>query len=368
MKNDKPRRHGRRRAATILAAMGVLVLSSGAALLASAGGAQAAQGGHIPVNVCHATDSDTHPYNFITVDADSTKFNGHLGHRNSPNKIWKTAGTFNGVAHTAGQAKPDLIGSYTDEHGVFHLLDGNITSASCADQGTVLTEATADVDFQDPTCANGGVADYDTSGSNVSFSVTSTVKTPGPDVVFQVTATADQGSVFADQSTTKVFDHTFGPAVDPNAPPCVVVSPPDVATADVTFTDPTCSNLNDASYNPTGQHVTFAVTDGSAAAGQDIEVTATADQGAEFDGGATTKVFTHHFTDAVDLDASPCVDVSTPSNPTVEPPVITPTLVHAGLVSDVQHNMRGTQGMVLMGLGTLMLALAGGLVRSGKKA
>jgi len=363
MKNDKPRRQGRRRAATILAAMGVLVLSSGAALFASAGGAQAAQG-HTPVNVCHATNSDSHPYDFITVDADSTQLTAHLAHRNSPNKTWKTAGTFNNVQHAAGAPKPDLIASYTDGKGVFHQLDGDITAASCVDNSTVLDEATADVDFEDPSCANGGVADFDATGSNVTFAITSGSKTPDTDI--EVTATADQGSEFAGGGTTQVFTHHYGPAVDPNAPPCVVVSPPDVATADVTFTDPTCSNLNDASYNPTGQHVTFAVTDGSAAAGQDIEVTATADQGAEFDGGATTKVFTHHFTDAVDLDASPCVDVSTPSNPTT--PVITPTLVHAGLVSDVQDNMRGTQGLVLMGLGTLMLALAGGLVRFGKKA
>ncbi|MFL6062435.1 MAG: hypothetical protein ACJ72E_14470 [Marmoricola sp.] len=364
MKINKPRRHGRRRAATILAAMGVLVLSSGAALFASAGSASAAS---VSVNICHATNSDTHPYNFITVDDDSAKFRGHLMHRNSPNKIWKTAGTFNGVAHTAGQAKPDLIASFTDDQKVFHAYDGNITEASCSDQNTQVSEATADVDWTDPSCANLNEASYDPTGSNVTFSVTSVIKVPAPGVVFQVTATADQGSAFSDgDPKTHVFDHTFGDAVDLNAPPCVVVAPPDVATAAVSFTDPTCSNLNDTSYTPTGQHVTFGVTGGSEGAGKDIEVTATADQGATFAGGGTTKVFTHHFTNAVDLDSSPCVDVSTPSAPT--PGVITPTLVHAGLVSDVQHNMRGTQGMVLMGLGMLMLALAGGLVRTGKKA
>ncbi len=41
-------------------------------------------GGHTPVNVCHATNSDTNPYVFITVDDDSVKFQGHLAHRNTP--------------------------------------------------------------------------------------------------------------------------------------------------------------------------------------------------------------------------------------------------------------------------------------------
>jgi len=46
-------------------------------------------GGHTPVNICHATSSDSNPYVFITVDDDSVKFAGHLAHRNTPNKQWK---------------------------------------------------------------------------------------------------------------------------------------------------------------------------------------------------------------------------------------------------------------------------------------
>ncbi len=67
--------------------------------------------GHTPVNVCHATGSATNPYVFITVDDDSTKLRGHLMHRNEPRSN-----------------KPaDLIGDYTDAHGVFHKYDGVIT-------------------------------------------------------------------------------------------------------------------------------------------------------------------------------------------------------------------------------------------------
>ena len=83
---------------------------------------------------------------FISVDDDSVKFQGHLAHRNNPNKTWKNAGVFNGMPHAAGAAKPDLIGSYTDDQGVFHVADGNITAASC-EAAVVVVEATADVDF-----------------------------------------------------------------------------------------------------------------------------------------------------------------------------------------------------------------------------
>ena len=61
-------------------------------------------GGHTPVNVCHATSSvHTNPYVFITVDDDSTRFQGHLAHRNTPNKTWKSDGIFRGQPVEAGR-------------------------------------------------------------------------------------------------------------------------------------------------------------------------------------------------------------------------------------------------------------------------
>src|SRR3954467_9183707 len=93
---------------------------------------------HVPVNVCHATDSDTNPYEFKTVDDDSTKLigdeheAGHISHRNNPNKIWKNDIFANGVFHPAGSLKADLIQSYTDSDGNFHSYDGDdITEATC---------------------------------------------------------------------------------------------------------------------------------------------------------------------------------------------------------------------------------------------
>lgn len=73
------------------------------------------------VGVCHATSSDTNPYVWIVVDKDSTKYKGHLEHRNEPVHRWKTAGTWNGIPHTAGQAKADFIEG----------IDAGVTEAWC---------------------------------------------------------------------------------------------------------------------------------------------------------------------------------------------------------------------------------------------
>jgi hypothetical protein len=61
------------------------------------------------VGVCHATTSDTNPYVWIVVDKASTQYQGHLQHRNDPNKRWKSAGIWNGVPHIDGTPKPDFI-------------------------------------------------------------------------------------------------------------------------------------------------------------------------------------------------------------------------------------------------------------------
>lgn len=411
----------------------------------------------VKVNVCHATGSDTNPYEYIFVDNDAVKLQGHLDHRQNPQQTWKDAGVFNGVPHAAGDPKPDLIGDFVDDQGDLQVYDGVITEALCNGAVTPVV-ATADVVFVDPSCANPTTASYTTSGTNVTFSVTSGSATPGSaievtataipgaqftggnpttrvfdhvypgavdpnappcvivnppvadstaDVLFvdpscvnlglavflpfgnqvtfaitdgvmlpgqpiEITATANAGHTFADNSTTKVFTHVFGPAVNLNGPPCVIVNPPADAdaTAEVSFVDPTCDNANLATYTTSGNEVTFAITDGAVAPGSAVEVTATANAGHTFADLSTTQVFTHLFSPAADLNAEPCVTVEPPvvnppivtppgSVPLVDPPFAVPTVVRSGLVS--ADDLRGEQGMALLGAGMAMMVLAGGL-------
>lgn len=108
--------HLRRLLATLLVALlalGLSALTSGSWGPLSPQPAKAAtnQPNH-KVGVCHATNSDSNPYRFIVVDMNSTKYKGHLQHRETPNKTWK----YN------NKPKPDLIDG----------LDGPINSlADC---------------------------------------------------------------------------------------------------------------------------------------------------------------------------------------------------------------------------------------------
>ena len=143
-------------------------------------------GGHTPVNVCHATSSDTNPYVFITVDDDSVKFKGHLMHRNSPNKTWKSDGVFRGEDVHAGDPKPDLIGDYTDKDGHLHEYDGDINSKS--DCGTFTPpEVTTPTGSYSQECTDEGVL------------VTVGPLNPGTygDVTWTLTVGSDPQEVFA---------------------------------------------------------------------------------------------------------------------------------------------------------------------------
>lgn len=205
-----------RRVATFVAALGALVMASGVALLVTA---PAANADKTPVNICHATSSDSNPYVFITVDNDSAKLQGHLMQRNDPNKRWKSDGTFNGVPHTKGQPKPEIIGDYIDPEGNPVVLDGIVTEETCGNQDVAEPiETTASVTFTDPTCDNDNTASYATEGDHVTFDLDGTVA-PGESVT--VTATVDDGYTFADDTQSLAFEHTFADAAD-----CTVVTPP----------------------------------------------------------------------------------------------------------------------------------------------
>jgi len=74
-------------------------------------------------------------------------------------------------------------------------------------------------------------------------------------------------------------------------------------TPTVVFHNPSCDEMTaswtgyvNGSADSAGDHVSFAVTAGEVAPGKDVTITATAESGYEFSGGATTKTFTHTFT------------------------------------------------------------------------
>jgi len=141
-----------KRIMVILTAMLVAFLMGGSWAWAGDG---KGQDEHVPVNVCHATSSDSNPFVFITVDDDSVKLRGHLMHRNDPNKTWKSDGLYNGVEHSAGDPKPDRIESYTGTDGVFHELDG--TFDNCDDTTPVQPKPEVTVDTQDRMSCEAGV-------------------------------------------------------------------------------------------------------------------------------------------------------------------------------------------------------------------
>ena len=60
------------------------------------------------VAICHRTASDTNPYVLIEVDEASlpAHFNNLPGH---PAKEWKSAGSWNGAVHVAGDLKSDYL-------------------------------------------------------------------------------------------------------------------------------------------------------------------------------------------------------------------------------------------------------------------
>ena len=127
--------------------------------------------GQEKVVICHATNSDTNPYVVIEVSVASVKFEGHLAHRNSPNKVWKHTTTWNDTTYEAGSAKPDLISDTST-----HTYDGTIvTRAYCSARGTTptptpttsttTTPSTTTTTTPSTTTTTGGTPDTTVSGT-----------------------------------------------------------------------------------------------------------------------------------------------------------------------------------------------------------
>jgi hypothetical protein len=286
---------GAKRAAAIFAVVGAFIMSSGLVLLVSAGTAQA-EG--TPVVVCHATGSDSNPYNTEHPDADSTALAGHEGHRTDTPFTWKDAGFWNGIWHEAGAPKHDYISSYTDNENVFHEEDGaGITDAFCAAQVTGPITVVGAITHSQADCPS-GVETWGTSGDHMSFSPANGTVTPGETVTSTATIT-DPGYQFADGSTSKVLSYTN--TFDPETA-CVVA--PTIVTPAVTLTQPTCTTSADWAGVDTDD-ITYTLESGTPGNGSTITVLATAHSGFAFDAeGTTTTTITKVF-DTYDAEACP---------------------------------------------------------------
>jgi hypothetical protein len=324
------------------------------------------KGEHVPVNVCHATNSDTNPYVFITVDDDSTKFQGHLAHRNDPNKTWKSDGTFNGTAHVAGDAKPDLIQSYTDSDGMFHQLDGNITEDSCINH----EQPPADTPVT-PVGFGTTPAECDVDGTLVipnqpeGVNVTPAPGTYGPGT-YNVTYTAEDGFVLtSDPSGSVTVEAATGdcpvnpvvvtpvlPSVTP--PTCktdgslVIPTQPEGVVATYTFEDPAAP---DDYTGPGNYAVVFTTLDGYTFA----DGTQTAYL-VGVDKAGTNLNCGHKHHDHPGKPDNP-QNPDKPSNPVVHKSV--PTVVESGLdsVDSAQSSDDHTGLFVLIGMGILALGV-----------
>lgn len=92
-----------------LATLAMLVLGLGTALIGLVGTAGSANAVD-KVGVCHRTASDTNPYVYISVPENQA--NGHItgtGKNHKKPRVWKSDGTWRGVAHSAGDPKIDYL-------------------------------------------------------------------------------------------------------------------------------------------------------------------------------------------------------------------------------------------------------------------
>lgn len=188
----------RRRTAAVFAAVGALIFSSGLVMI-TAPAANAAS-----VGICHATGSDSHPYNFIGVDTSSTEYRGHLEHALHPDFAWKNGTWWNGTWNPAGSAKPDLVSGVT--------FDGPVTSALCNLLGTGAIDVRPSVNFFDPACGNNNTASWQgTDLDKVTYTLTSGTVAASQSVV--VGATPKPGYVVPNNAATS-FSWSYGAAAD----------------------------------------------------------------------------------------------------------------------------------------------------------
>lgn len=122
---------------------------------------------------------------------------------------------------------------------------------------------------------------------------------------------------------------------EPSIEDCPPAQGPTTVTPNVTFDDPECPPADGVGWTGAEvEGVSYAVTSGSATAGQSIVVTATAGPGFQFAGGATTQTFEHSFP-AVPTD---CGSAPGPQSVTVGASFTDPTCVAPGVAVALSVN------------------------------
>jgi hypothetical protein len=200
--NLKNKRMSARRAAGFMAALGVLVMSSGVALMVAATPANAAD--PVSVTFCHSTSSESNPWELITTNANAF-YEGHVLQQH-------TDDVYPSVDFVHGQ---DAV--HVNAQGDQAFLANGCSAVAPA-------VATASATPIQPTCANpaGG---YTTNVSNATFASTPAA-VPGGTI--HLTANATGNAKFAGGATTLDVPVTL------NAAPTncnTVVSPPKTPTS-----------------------------------------------------------------------------------------------------------------------------------------
>lgn len=366
----------RRRAAAGLAALATLIMSSGIALMLSAAPASAAAGPNDPDywetlagEVCQKTDTGAESGGFTVPAAPEDAVWSKLILKKGSGNIGEENQVFNNPV--PGQTYTWQGFNDAQDGGWSHYI-------LCYVPEPEPEEVTPDVTWTEPDCDNENTATWQGQNTDhIGYAVTS--GTPGPGASVEVTATADDGFVFPDDTTSKVFAHTFGAAETP----CDVVAGPRV-TPEVSFVDPTCDTdpavvlpeqdeVEVPSRTAAGPVITtkdvngvhYEVT-GTLAPGGTVEVDASAIAPNELAEGAQTH-WSHTFPELTGCTVvdPPVVDTpgSTEDTPTV---VATPQVVHAGL-AEVKPDLRGQQGLALLVAGMILMAVAGGVGLTGRR-
>lgn len=357
-----------RRAATFLAALGVLVMSSGIALMVAA----------TPANAVAAEVHKSYVCKYVNKPGGGTELL-----QTGQNPIWVDNNSI------SGKDTVQVGDKFADKHGYSVVIVANTDRLSpeptVKDCGPApeIGVANADAASNTPNCEN-NVASYTITEAEGVVTPFAESAPPAFNTTITLTATASSGFAFPGGASTKQIRVTFGsPAT--GCEEKLVLTPQEpsftepTCTTDAGVTLPTAPILDEARTAaaplPQGVEVNgirYTAT-GSLTPGGTVEVVATLvdSESTQFVGDAITH-WSHRFVVPAGCSTvSPSVVESqvvvsppkakTPKAPKAHAATVTPTLVEAGLDSMSTQDLRGEQGLALMVAGMVMLAAAGGL-------